>query len=161
MSTLEVRMRDNRTEFRPLEAVEGSVMWQLDASVEALELRLIWWTSGKGDTDVSVEDVRRFDTPSLSGDSAFRFVLPEAPYSFSGRLVSLSWALELVVMPGEDATRYEFSMSPNGREIELPAGEGPAAVKEMPGWLKSRMQKGNTSSSALEQRSPFDTTSTK
>ena len=156
MSTLDIRVRDNKTQFRPGEIIEGAISWQLDASAQALELRLIWFTSGKGDTDVSVEDTRHFESPALSGDSNFRFQLPPAPYSFSGKYVSLAWALEFVVMPGEESTRLEFSLSPAGTEVLLPHGEddqSKIAASKIPAWLKTRLQ---PKTSVLEQRSPFD-----
>lgn len=153
MSLLEIRSHDNRTQFRPGETLEGSVNWLLDKSAEALELRLIWFTRGKGDTDVSVEQTRRFEAPHLSGDDAFRFVLPEAPYSFSGKLISLVWALELVVIPGEDATQWEFSLSPTGQEVRLPDGEG--LNPQTGAWLKKQKA---VQKSTLAQTSPFETT---
>jgi hypothetical protein len=161
MSTLEIRTRDGKTQFRPQEIIEGAISWQLDASAEALELRLIWFTQGKGDTDVSVEDTRRFEAPALSGDSNFRFQLPAAPYSFSGKLISLSWALEFVVMPGSDATRFEFSLSPSGSEVLLPVGEGDPSkldtsklnTSKLPAWLRARVQ---PKTSVLQQRNPFE-----
>jgi hypothetical protein len=156
MSILDIRVRDSQTEFPPGEAIEGSASWQLDRSAEALELRLIWWTAGKGDMDASIEDTRRFEAPGTSGNSNFRFALPDAPYSFSGRLITLSWALELVVMPGEEATRYEFSLSPDGKERHLPEGEALNSAKQLPGWMKSRIQRGNDSSSVLQQSDPFN-----
>lgn len=142
MSTLAISSRDNKTHFQPGEILEGTVSWQLDVGAQAIELRLIWFTSGKGDTDVSVEETRHFDSPPLAGSSAFRFALPLAPHSFSGQLISLSWALELVVMPGADAARWEFFIAPAGREIILPKGENPD-LQKLPSWLKGKLQKQN------------------
>jgi hypothetical protein len=157
MNSLDIRIRDNRTTFSPGETIEGALHWTLDSAVEALELRLVWHTQGKGDTDVSVEDTRRFEAPSPAGSESFRFALPEAPYSFSGKLISLSWMLELVVLPGEDAAQIEFVLAPSGKEVLLAQGEDnkPSVNRPFSNWLK-RKSTPHSSGSALEQRNPFD-----
>lgn len=139
MSTLSITVRDNKKQFLPGDTITGAVAWQISQEVEALELRLIWFTSGKGTTDVSVENVQRFPQPALVGNSAFSFVLPSAPHSFSGNLISLTWALELVATRGDDATRWEFVMAPGGTEIVLPKGDD-SILKKLPPWLRGKMQ---------------------
>ena len=44
---------------------------------------------------------------------------PEAPHSFSGALISLIWAVELLVEPGGLSERIEITVSPTGEEILL------------------------------------------
>lgn len=170
MSTLEIRIRDNKASFRPGEVLEGTVRWQLDKNAQTMELRLFWHTEGKGDADISVEQTQRFEAPSLSGDGDFRFILPGAPYTFSGRLISLIWALELVALPGEEAEICEFTLSPTGQEVVLPENKAIAdQIKQLPPWLKSRVEKhalgktrgvdtptGTRDENPLQQRSPFD-----
>jgi hypothetical protein len=92
--------------------------------VEQLELRLFWYTKGKGDRDVQIVDSRAWANPALQERRDFRFTLPRAPYSFSGKLISLIWALELVEPRTGEEARVEFVMAPTGREILLHAGEG-------------------------------------
>ena len=65
---------------------------------------------------------RRAPLPRWSprtGNRPFRFQLPDAPYSFSGKLISLIWAIEAVAEGIKEAARYEFVLAPEGREIEL------------------------------------------
>ncbi len=119
MSELHVVTSDNRTEFLPGALIEGRVSWQLDKPAEAIEVRLFWYTRGKGTEDVNVVDMVRFDQPSQSDDRSFRFTLPEAPYSFSGKLISLIWALEVVALPSKEVARLDITLSPTGREIVL------------------------------------------
>jgi hypothetical protein len=64
----------------------------------------------------------RLDNPNAVGWKDFSFTLPEGPYSFSGQLISLVWALELTCSPGSETFRQEITVSPTGREITL----GPA-----------------------------------
>jgi len=54
----------------------------------------------------------------------FRFRLPEGPYSFSGKLISLLWAIEVVASPGDMAGRAGIVVSPSGREVVIGRPEG-------------------------------------
>ena len=92
-----------------------------------LELSLLWYTSGKGTRDAGVVQTKRIDNPGALGSDVFSFTLPGGPYSFSGKLISLIWALELTCTPGHETVRKEIVVSPTGREILLTsvAGQGP------------------------------------
>ena len=65
-----------------------------------------------------------------SGDAPFRFQLPSAPYSFSGKLISLVWAVEVVALPANIAGRVNIILSPDGKEIELLQVEKPKSDLE-------------------------------
>lgn len=119
MSELTIEIQEEKSEFRPGEQVNGSVSWSLPGPPESVELRLFWYTSGKGDQDVEIVEVRRFHPVQESSQSHFSFDLPEGPYTFSGRLISLIWALELVCDgdPVSDAERLEIIVSPSGKEV--------------------------------------------
>lgn len=119
MSELKIGIRDDRKAFRPGERLQGGVGWKLDAPPQSVEARLFWYTKGKGVEDVEVVATVPFDRPGREDARPFEFQLPEGPYSFSGKLISLIWAVELVVQPSGKATRAEFVMSPGGREILL------------------------------------------
>ncbi len=132
MSTLKIGTYEGRTAFRPGDEVAGKVLWILDKPAKAVELRLFWYTEGKGTRDVEVVDRARFEAPELRGQRDFRFTLPEAPYSFYGRLIWLLWVLELVVLPSEETERLSITVSPTGREILLHPGEEPHDAHEGP-----------------------------
>ena len=119
MSQFDIAVADRKTAYLPGEWLEGKANWQLDKSTDWIEVRLLWFTQGKGDNDISVEETIRVEAPSLSDSCPFRFQLPLAPYSFSGKLISLIWAVEVVAEGDKNAARYEFVLSPDGREIEL------------------------------------------
>ncbi len=126
MSRFDLVLRGAKTAFLPGETVEGAVSFNLDAPTEAIEVRLVWFTMGKGTQDVSVVDSSRLEAPGGGGELPFSFTLPTAPHSFSGKLISLIWAVEALVLPtklGSDNARIEFVMAPEGREIELPTEE--------------------------------------
>jgi hypothetical protein len=121
MSWIQVETRDGVASFRPGDAIEGVARWQLDKEPKAVELRLFWYTRGKGEQDVGVVRTVVFDGPGLEDRRTFQVRVPaDVPPSFSGRLVSLIWALEVVALPGSLAGRQEIVISPTGREILLP-----------------------------------------
>ena len=126
MEHLAVEIQDGANAFLPGETVEGTVSWQLGEPAASVELRLFWYTQGKGDQDVGVVFAVPFANPGLQGSRAFRISLPGGPFSFSGKLISLVWALELVAEPGSRASRTEITVSPTRMEIliapEVPAG---------------------------------------
>jgi hypothetical protein len=124
VSDLLIQVADGRTSFRPGESLSGTVAWRLEENVEFVELRLLWYTSGKGTQDVDVVDRRTFSTPPRNGQRPFTFNLPDGPYSFSGKLISLIWAMELVTPKGKESTRHEFVLSPQADEILLGSAEG-------------------------------------
>ena len=127
MSELSIELAEGRTNYRPGETLAGVASWRLDEPVDELEVRLLWFTRGKGTQDVSVIDHREFRSPGLSGHREFTFNLPDEPYSFSGRLISLIWALELVTPRGKESTRVEFVLSPYDSEIVLGSAEEASA----------------------------------
>jgi hypothetical protein len=122
MSELEIKTRDDRTHFLPGEVLVGEARWWLDAPGE-IQLRLFWRTSGKGTKDVKVVERINFDNPKRAEDRAFSLQLPDGPYSFSGKLISLVWALELVVTPTNETERLEIIISPTNSEILLYGGQ--------------------------------------
>ena len=122
MEQLAIEIQDGANAFLPGEAVEGTVSWQLDRPAVTAELRLFWYTQGKGDQDVGVVSTVPFGTPEIQDRRPFRVTLPDGPFSFSGKLISLVWALELVVEPGSRSTRTEITVSPTRMEILLSPG---------------------------------------
>jgi len=109
----------DKKEFLPGEEVTVTASWNLDTSPKSVEARLFWFTRGKGAEDVNVIETKRLDAPRAIDTRPVRFVLPEAPYSFSGKLISLIWAIELVAAPAGEAERFELTLSPTGQEIVL------------------------------------------
>jgi hypothetical protein len=121
MSTLRLEIAGDR--FRPGERVAGGAAWDLASPPKAVEVRLFWRTEGKGTVDVEVVDRVRFDGPAARQAEKFEFNLPPSPYSFSGKLISLLWGVELVVQPDGPSERASFTLSPTGGEI---------LIREMP-----------------------------
>ena len=119
MEKLSIILEQDKAAFAPRETIRGTVRWSLDAGIRHLELSLFWYTTGKGTRDVGVIETRKFDEPGAVGWKDFSFTLPDGPYSFSGKLISLLWALELTGFPGSETVRHEITLSPTGKEIVL------------------------------------------
>ena len=121
-SELGIFIADNRAHFRPGEKLAASALWALPAAPESLEVRLFWYTRGKGTQDVEIVASQTLGRAAAAGERTLDFALPAQPWSFSGKLVSLIWALELVAEPGNRSARVEFTLSPDGAEILLHDG---------------------------------------
>jgi len=121
---LTIRTDGGRTWFRPGEIVEGDVSWLLDTDADDLEIRLFWYTSGKGTRDVKIVDSSRTSVPGRNGTRSFRLQASDGPYSFSGKLITLSWALELVVDPGGVSERLDLVIGPQPIEVQLGRPDG-------------------------------------
>ncbi len=119
-----VETRDGVTSFRPGDDVSGRAWWQLDRPPGDVVARLFWYTQGKGTQDVVVVQEETFPAPGGQDQRKFSFRLPEGPFSFSGRLISLIWAVEVVALPGDESGRVEIVVSPTGDELRLPAEAG-------------------------------------
>ena len=122
MSTLRIDISGAERGYKPGESISGRVTWQVDQPPQSAELRLFWFTSGKGTQDVENVDSANFHAPQMNDDRLFSFALPRQPFSFSGKLISLAWALELIVEPGSNVERHEFVMSSSGEEVVLREG---------------------------------------
>ena len=116
---LTIALANPRRICAPGDELAGTVQWQLEHPPSSVELRLFWFTRGKGTEDVGIVQRTRFERPGSAETRAFRFQLPDAPLSFSGQLISLIWALELVAEPGKASARVEFRLAHGGREIVL------------------------------------------
>lgn len=116
---LTIQTTDGGTWFKPGELVEGTATWRLDAEADAVEVRLFWYTSGKGSRDVEVIRSLRDEHPLPTGSRSFSLRVPEGPYSFSGKLITLAWAIELVALPSGETERLDLLIGPQPVEVDL------------------------------------------
>jgi hypothetical protein len=119
MSELRIELADGRTAYRAGEPLSGRVAWRVDDQPSSAELRLFWYTSGKGTLDVGVVNTMTVASPRMDDHRDFTFPLPREPYSFSGTLISLIWAIELIVEPGGHVERQKIVLSATGEEVVL------------------------------------------
>jgi hypothetical protein len=110
MNQLALLVDDERTAFRPGETVRGRALWVFAEAPDAVEVRLFWHTEGKGDTDVGVVDLARFDEVGPAGDERFALRLRDRPWSYAGTLISVIWSLEIVALPSEETFRLDLQV---------------------------------------------------
>jgi hypothetical protein len=127
MATIELQ---NDGVFRPGETLRGRVRLDDGQPSPGLELHLLWMTRGRGTEQVEVVAVRDLH------DLDFSFDLPPGPPSFSGSLVGVVWAVELVDGDGESLALREFILSPTGRELRLGRIEDPLHLAGRKAWKK-------------------------
>lgn len=119
MITLQVKTDGGKTRFQPGETVRGAASWFFDEKVRELDLRLFWYTQGRGERDVKVVESLPFRDPQAQESRDFSFQLPAVPFSFEGKLIALAWALELVAQPSGQAFRVDLAVSPTGEPVRL------------------------------------------
>ena len=110
----------NNRKFRPGDPVTGTVVWESFPAGSKLEIRLIWFTSGKGTTDFATCAVQSVPETRQDGRSEFEFTAPDYPFSYSGNLISIRWAIEVIRFPDKDSELEEITIAPNRTEIVLP-----------------------------------------
>lgn len=129
MPELRLETHEDQVHFQPGQTLHGLAGWELDEPPDTVEVRLSWYTEGKGDQDVRIVKHESFDNPPAVDARIFEFELPIQPYSFSGSLISVRWALELIV-DHTHSRRLDIVIAPEGREINLaeldPVKEGAA-----------------------------------
>lgn len=116
---LKIVLHEDKTAFAPRETIRGVVEWNLDATPRRLDLSLFWYTAGRGTRDVGMVHSMRLDDAGACGSKDFSFALPEGPFSVSGKLVSVVWAIELTCSPSSETVRREIVVSPTGKAILL------------------------------------------
>ena len=129
------------TNFGAGEEIRGIAEWSGPSAPRGVELRLFWRTEGKGTSDVSTVWETNFDRPQIEDRREFALAAPDFPPSFSGRLISLVWAFELVI-DGKGISTQDLVIAPGGVEVNIQqegwlAMEAPWELKK-PKWFQRR-----------------------
>jgi hypothetical protein len=116
MSELNIHLNSDTDAFTPGQTMEGTISWKLDEEPQKLTLALHWYTESRAIKQSGMADSIEFERPGDKGSKDFSFVIPQGPYSFNGRLLSLNWVLELATSPPSiDLARQPINVSPTGR----------------------------------------------
>ena len=115
-----ISLTNEQTAFVPGNIIAGTIRWaDIKENTEQIDVRLIWYTKGKGERNHELLDSHPIVNPQNQGESGFQFAVPHRPYSFSGKLVSLVWAIEAIAFPDLEAEQLEVVISKDGKEIIL------------------------------------------
>ena len=117
MGTLHLDLE--RTSYRPGEDIAVDVEWRFEASTESLLVTLLWFTRGKGDEDIGITEQEEIVDPGRSGRRTVVFRAPSYPPSFSGTLITLTWAVEAADKESGAVARTDIVIGPEAVEIEL------------------------------------------
>ncbi|MFP4379892.1 MAG: hypothetical protein ACLFUS_05245 [Candidatus Sumerlaeia bacterium] len=117
MSTLHITIDNAKDGYQPGEELRGRVDWQMEEPPKKARLSLLWYTEGKGTQDVEVVWEKEWDNAMPLGQETFSLRLPEGPFSWHGRLVTIRWALELLV--AKEVCRQDITISPDGEAVSM------------------------------------------
>ncbi len=139
MSDVQTELLLAGAHFGPGEEIGGQVSWRGARAPKSVELRLFWHTKGRGDRDTATIWEKNFEAPLAEERRDFTLAAPLGPPSFSGKLVSLLWSMELVI-DGKGVRVEDIVIAPNGIEMELQrpewiAFEAPWDAPKFP-WFK-------------------------
>lgn len=124
-----------RRDLRPHDTVTGRVAWQLEKEPRDLELRLCWFTRGRGtEESQTVEALPLGD--SLRGERSFSFRLPAEPWSVNGTLVQIAWALEVVAKKTGSLAIEEFVVAPQRQEVRLSEVANALTTRRADRWAR-------------------------
>lgn len=118
MSKFSAQLLPGKTAFELREPIRSRVTWSGAATPKSVEIRLFWRTEGKGDRATDIAEQLTFEHPQPKDERTISFLAPIFPPSFSGRLISLVWALELVI-DGRSAAVVDLTISARSGEITL------------------------------------------
>jgi hypothetical protein len=136
---LHLELEGRKTRYRPFDTLRGKARWMLEKPA-LLEVRLFWYTEGKGTQDVTVVDRLAIEA-ALSGESPIEFTLPAAPYTYHGKLLSILWAVELVEPKSGNAAIARLDVSP----WDGPLTQDPQLLAQDPrefSFMRTRKQGG-------------------
>lgn len=109
--------------YQPGEKISGQLRWFELSHCNELHVRLIWYTAGKGDLDFAIVAQQVIAYPPATGESEISFIAPRWPHSFSGKLITLTWAIEVVQKPNNQSARTDIVIGPGREEVSLTATE--------------------------------------
>jgi len=120
---MRLSIADEKPCYRPGDTLQAEASWELDAEPRAVTLRLFWYTQGKGTTDTVIAVEEPYVGPMASGKwSTSLTIPPDAVSSYTGRLLSITWAVEVVAEKKLGFARREIVVSPTGQAIQPPPG---------------------------------------
>ena len=120
MDKISIKLKNDKISYCPGEKISGEVEWDFTQEVKEIAINVFWYTEGMGDQDSEIAVNEIIKLPLKSDRQSFEIELPMAPYSYSGQITSLKWAIEATSLKDKFKDVKEFSMTPGNKEIILP-----------------------------------------
>lgn len=104
-SPIRIRLKgeDGTMRFPPGEQIAGLVEIFPESTIrcQGVEIRVLWYTEGKGRRNEGVVETWRFDinqiTPEQGFSEGFTVSLPSAPWSYAGHFINIVWAVHVKI----------------------------------------------------------------
>jgi hypothetical protein len=124
MSTFKITLdKTDSPVYLPGEEVKGkvSLVEGSPEKTDKFKVNLVWQTRGKGTSDSEVVDSSEFTSGGIADGGRFSFKIPEeGPYSLAGRLLSISWQVELRGGKQKDKLAIApITVSPTGQPVAI------------------------------------------
>ena len=117
---IQINIKDDNIMFLPGDEIEGEARWELPQAPARLVVNVYWFTDGSVSNIVEGLELK---SAEASGTLPFTFKLPVTPYSYSGRLFSISWEIEAYSESPDERCARPFIMSPYNATGELRSRE--------------------------------------
>jgi hypothetical protein len=105
-SQIHVRLSGNGGVFVPGGELSGTYAIEVESAqdLRAVEVSVLWYTEGKGESDLSVQWFLRHEASDVSFSlltepQQFRMRLPDGPLSYDGLIVKIKWCVRVRVFP--------------------------------------------------------------
>lgn len=113
--------------FLPGDTINGNVSWEpkKNKGPQFIAVKLLWYTEGKGSKDDAIVAQEKIERPAMSGSQSFSLKLPDFPWSYEGKILSLKWCVEAASEKGI-ASQIEIICAPQKEPIKTtPSIRGP------------------------------------
>jgi len=120
MDKISIKLKDGKISYHPGEKISGELEWDLTQEVQDIAINIFWYSEGMGEQDSEISETEIIKSPIKSDKQSFEMELPMAPYTYSGNITSLKWAIEATTLEDKVKDIKEFSMTPGNKEIVLP-----------------------------------------
>ena len=116
----DIKLKIEKEHYAPKENIQVSLHWDLmDVAENIIEVHLFWYTEGRGDEDMEIIETQEIKLNAKSGSKDLIFVAPLQPYSFSGKYIALTWAIEAVMQKSKISALEIFYLTPFHEKIIL------------------------------------------
>ncbi len=99
--------------LHPGGTLRGTVSWGIPHPPRKLEVRVFWYNGEPGSGEARTIGSLELGE-AQEGSRGFDFALPELPWSVTGQVVKVGWAIELVEKKSGSLALADFTMSPDG-----------------------------------------------